>query len=317
MACGVRDVRWLAVLLVSLWLGVAAPAAAGSAAGADAGTAAGTVRLTAGLAQASLSGHLGRLVDPGGALTLEDAVAADAAGAFQPLPTFVGAGHTADVHWYRVLLEREPGAPAEWVVELGEAYIDHIDLFVVDPAAADGRPGEGRDIVRFALGDHVPFSRRPMGTRLHSVLLSLPEGRPVTVYLRVETISAMMLSGRVWAPAAFIGHETSALLLHGLFFGVLAVLILLYLALATALEDGTLVAYAGFVATLFFYYLGANGIAAVWLPDLPGWALNLLTGGNGLLGVSAAIVMWDRILNLRQTFPRVHRVYMVLAVLGC
>lgn len=270
--------------------------------------------------RASLAGHLARLVDPRHELSLDDVLRADAAGQFEPLREFRPAGHTSDVHWYRFTLSRPAGAPSDWIVELGEAYIDHIDAYVetasVETASVEKASVEkagGFRLVR--LGDHVPFSERPLKTRLHAFMLNLPDDRPVRIYLRIDSISAIVLSGTVWTPAAFMAEETRSLLLHGVFFGALGLIVLLYFALAVAMGDGALTAYSGYVATLFLYYLGANGVGAVWLPDLPGWALNLLTGGSGLAGAAVAMIMWDRLLNLRQTFPRIGRAYRGLAVL--
>lgn len=279
-----------ALLLLCLWAG---------------GALAAPVTLPADGGRASLSGHLARLIDPRHELGLDDILRADAAGRFEPLGEFRPAGHTPDVHWYRFRLARAAGAPADWIVELGEAYIDRIDAYV--------ETASGFRLVR--LGDHVRFSERPLQTRLHAFPLTLTDERPVRIYLRIESVSAIALSGTVWTPAAFLAGETRSLLLHGFFFGVLGLIVVLFFALAVALGDGALAAYAGYVATLFLYYLGANGIAAVWLPDLPGWAFNLMTGGSGLAGAAMAMVMWDRMLNLRASFPRISRAYRGLAVL--
>lgn len=251
----------------------------------------------------SLSGHVGRLIDPRHELQLEDVLRADAAGKFEELSELRPAGYTRDVHWFRFSLMRGAGTPADWIVELGEAYLDHIDAYV---------EREG-GFTQTRLGDQIPSAERPLQTRLHSFFLTLPEERPIRIFLRVESISAITVTATLWTPAAFLAGETRSLLFHGAFFGVLGLLFVVYLALGAALADGALAAYAGYVVTQFLFYLGANGVAAAWFPDLPGWSLNLLTGGGALAGAAVAMIMWDRILNLRVTFPRISRFYRVLA----
>ncbi len=279
------------------------------------------LRLEASTTGATLAGHFARLVDPERKLDFADLLKADAAGAMEPRSDFRGAGQTRDIHWYRFDLLRAPGAPADWILEMGEAYIDRLDLFVpkaMGPisTAADGRP-QSPDAYRLVrLGDFVPFSQRPMKTRLHALPLTLPEGRPVSLYLRVDSISAIRLSARMWTPAAYVGHQTPDLLFQGLFLGVLGILTLGYVALGLLLRDGALLAYTGYVATVFCYYLFANGIAAALLPDMPGWAINMMVGSSGFLGFAAALIMWVYILDLRSGAPWLRRCYQGLALLS-
>nr|WP_255635631.1 sensor histidine kinase [Azospirillum sp. 412522] len=265
-------------------------------------------------ANATLAGHFARLIDPDRKLDLAAILQADADGRMEPREDFRGAGQTRDIHWYRFDLMREPGAPADWLLEMGEAYIDHLDLFIPKSTAA-GRPQDPAAYRLVRLGDFVPFSQRPMKTRLHVLPLTLPEGKPVSLYLRIDSISAIRLSARMWAPAAYVGHQTTDLLFQGLFLGVLGILVLGYVALGLLLRDGALLAYTGYVATVFCYYLFANGIAAALLPDLPGWFMNMMVGSTGFLGFAAALTMWVHILDLRTRAPWLHRCYQGLALL--
>lgn len=309
--------RRIAKLFVLLW--AALPWFAGAAHAATAAVE--PVLLGPATTSATLAGHFARLVDPDRKLDFAEVLKADADGGMEPREDFRGAGQTRDIHWYRFDLTRAPGAPADWLLEMGEAYIDHLDLFIpkaMGPkaTAAAGRPQEPAAYRLVRLGDFVPFSQRPMKTRLHALPLTLPEGKPVSLYLRVDSVSAIRLSARVWTPAAYIGHQTTDLLFQGLFLGVLGILVLGYVALGLLLRDGALLAYTGYVATVFCYYLFANGIAATLLPDLPGWFMNMMVGSSGFLGFAAALIMWVYILDLRTRAPWLRRCYQGLALLA-
>ncbi|CAO3353212.1 hypothetical protein [Azospirillum melinis] len=286
-----------------------------------AGTAAATVsgveplRLGPATASATLAGHFARLVDPDRKLDFAAILKADADGQMEPREDFRGVGQTRDIHWYRFDLMREPGAPADWLLEMGEAYIDHLDLFIPKAGGVAGRPQDPAAYRLVRLGDFVPFSQRPMKTRLHSLPLTLPEGKPVSLYLRVDSISAIRLSARVWSPAAYVGHQTTDLLFQGFFLGVLGILVLGYVALGLLLRDGALLSYTAYVATVFCYYLFANGIGAALLPDLPGWLMNMLVGSSGFLGFATALIMWVYILDLQARAPKLARCYQGLALL--
>ncbi len=308
--------RRIARLFVLLWAVLPLFAGAAHAVGA----AVQPLLLEPATTSATLAGHFARLVDPDRKLDFAEVLKADADGGMEPREDFRGAGQTRDIHWYRFDLMRAPGAPADWLLEMGEAYIDHLDLFIPKATAAakvvGGRPQEPAAYRMVRLGDFVPFSQRPMKTRLHALPLSLPEGKPVSLYLRVDSVSAIRLSARVWAPAAYIGHQTTDLLFQGLFLGVLGILVLGYVALGLLLRDGALLAYTGYVATVFCYYLFANGIAATLLPDLPGWFMNMMVGSSGFLGFAAALIMWVYILDLRTWAPWLRRCYQGLALLA-
>ncbi|CAO3351007.1 hypothetical protein [Azospirillum palustre] len=286
-----------------------------------AGTAAATVsgveplRLGPATASATLAGHFARLVDPDRKLDFAAILKADADGQMEPREDFRGVGQTRDIHWYRFDLMREPGAPADWLLEMGEAYIDHLDLFIPKANGAVGRPQDPAAYRLVRLGDFVPFSQRPMKTRLHSLPLTLPEGKPVSLYLRIDSVSAIRLSARVWSPAAYVGHQTKDLLFQGGFLGVLGILVLGYVALGLLLRDGALLSYTAYVGTVFCYYLFANGIGATLLPDLPGWLMNLLVGSSGFLGFATALIMWVYILDLQTRAPKLARCYQGLALL--
>jgi len=273
------------------------------------------LRLGPATESATLAGHFARLVDPDRKLDLAAVLKADADGQMEPREDFRGVGQTRDIHWYRFDLMREPGAPADWLLEMGEAYIDHLDLFIPKANGAAGRPQDPAAYRLVRLGDFVPFSQRPMKTRLHSLPLTLPEGKPVSLYLRVDSVSAIRLSARVWSPAAYVGHQTKDLLFQGFFLGVLGILVLGYVALGLLLRDGALLSYTAYVATVFCYYLFANGIGAALLPDLPGWLMNFLVGSSGFLGFATALIMWVYILDLKARAPKLARCYQGLALL--
>lgn len=295
----------LAAALLLLVLAGAGSARADRAAG---------LGLAAGTREISLGGHFSRLIDHDRALSFADVLRADAEGRFDPRSDFRGVGQTRDIHWYRFDLRRASGAPADWILELGEAYIDHLDLYVpIDPTRRAATP-EAFRVIR--MGDFVPYSQRPMRTRLHATPLTLPEEVPVTVYLRVDSVSAISLFGTLRTPEAFVARQSMVMLFQGVFFGVLAILVLGYAALGLTLKDSALLAYTGYVGTVLVYYLFANGVAATLLPDSPGWLMNLGVGGTGFCGVAAAVFMWDRLLDLRRNFPRLHRLYMVTALVG-
>ncbi len=257
--------------------------------------------LTADTAQATLAGHLARHVDPDGRLGVDE-IARSAA--FEPLPGFSTGGYSAAAQWYRVTVARTAQARADWVLELGQAYLDDVRVYL--PQAAGG-------FSEVRLGRMVPYAQRPLPTRLHTLRLHLPDTQPRTLYVRVASISTLSFFGEVWDPDAFIGKETRGNFVYGGYFGMLLLSIVMYAVLGSWLRDASLLAYTLYVVTLFVSYLTLNGYAAVvFAPDDPRW-LVALTGLGSMTGTVTAILMWDRFLDLGRHMPRVHRAMRVWA----
>jgi signal transduction histidine kinase len=291
-----RAVRSLAQCVGWLALCLLLPAAACRAA-----TVAPPLVLTADTRQATLAGHLARHIDPDGRLGVDE-IARTAA--FAPLPGFSTGGYSAAAQWYRVTVARTAQARADWVLELGQAYLDDVRVYL--PQAAGG-------FSEVRLGRTVPYAQRPLPTRLHTLRLHLPDTQPRTLYVRVASISTLSFFGEVWDPDAFIGKETRGNFAYGGYFGMLLLSIVMYALLGSWLRDASLLAYAMYVVTLFVSYLTLNGYAAVvFAPDDPRW-LVALTGLGSMTGTLTAILMWDRFLDLGRHMPRVHRTMMVWA----
>lgn len=252
------------------------------------------------MAQASLAGHLARHADAGGQQTLAEVVAE---GAFTPLPGFGGDGYIADAIWYRFTLSRESAAPADWILELGPPFLDDIRVYL---------PQAGGGWQETRLGDHQPYGQRPLQTRLHTVGLSLPPAQDMTIYVRLQSISALAFHARLWQPRAFMAKETQGNYFQGVFFGMLLLTIVMYSILGAWLRDVGLLSYVTYVLTLFFLYLGLSGYGAMlFAPDDGRW-LDAMTGLGAIGGGIAGVLMWGRYLDLRRHFPRIH-----LFVLAC
>lgn len=253
-----------------------------------------------------LAGHIGVLVDEGGALSLADVVKKAANNEFMPVHRFAGAGHTEKVFWYRTQLIRRQGSALLWVLAMGLPSIDHVDVFM--PNSADPVGGE---MTEYRTGDFIPYSQRPIRSRLLGVPLDLEDGKLTTIYIRVQSVSAISFFASVQKAETFMAADLVSSIWLSIYQGAMLIVILFYGFLGIMLIDWVILAYLVYVTNAFFFYLFYNGLAVIVFPDMPGWLINLLTGGTAQFGATAVVFMWDKILNLKQNFPRAHRIFMV------
>jgi len=261
--------------------------------------------LSAGVGRASLVGHMAVHVDAPGTLTFEQAVQAE----YAPRAGFRSAGYSSDTYWYRFTLNRDSDAAHDWILALGMPFLDDVRVWVVAPDAR---------ILQYRLGDHALYEQRPLKTALFSLPLAMPDSGPVTVYVRVNTISGITLTAEIWQPADFIANEALVNFYNGLYFGILAIIIVFYLMIGAWLRDGGMLAYSGYVCTLFMLHLGSNGYTAVvFAPQAP-WVNDAVVGVGVIGGLGMSGLMWNLLLDLKNIFPRVSRLYtMVFLFCAC
>src|SRR5690606_18806231 len=96
---------------------------------------------------------------------------------------------------------------------------------------------------------------------------------------------------------------------RGLYFGILLISVVLYAILGARLRDVPMAAYAGYVASLLLFHLGSNGYFPVLLSSHGAWLSDALPRVGWLGGAISIVLMWDKLLNLKRHYPRIHRLY--------
>ncbi|MEW5729000.1 MAG: sensor histidine kinase [Pseudomonadota bacterium] len=255
--------------------------------------------LTTGTDSFRLRGHLAILHDPDGALDVAEAAAsAD----FIPRPPEASErNYTTGAVWYRFTVTRPAGLPAEWVLAMGEPFIDDVRVHVALP---------GGGFREHRLGRAIPNDALPMAARLHVVALDLPEAVPTTVLVRLASRDEIQFEAALWRPGALLFAEVRQATLLGMFFTGLVFIVMFYLLFGVTLRDPPMVAYAVYVATFILFAGSHSGLMAVVFPSFAGEAASLLTQIGALGNLAALIFMWDRVLDLGRTAPRFHRLYM-------
>jgi len=250
----------------------------------------------------SLRGHLALLDDPGAALGIAEVAGSTA---FRPRPAEAPErNYTGGAIWYRITAVRDPGLPADWVLAIGEPFIDDIRVFV--PAGTSGFHEE-------QLGRRIPSGELPLAARHHVVRITLPEAVPATIYLRLASRDEIQFEAALWRPDALMFAEVRQSTFFGMFFATLIFIVVIYTLFGIWLRDIQMLAYAIYVSTFVLFSISHTGVVAILFPASGGLTNYLLIGVGVLGNVGAMIFLWDRALNLRRTYPALHRLYMA----GC
>jgi signal transduction histidine kinase len=245
-----------------------------------------------------LEGHLSLWRDPSKAATLQEALAAQEAGAFSPIPGNLGLGYVPEAAWLTFSLRVPEGPVQDRWLELAPPYIDRFDLYHFDPAGVlDHRTG----------GDIFPLSNRELVYRNHVFRLALAPGEH-QFFIRVEAKGLIAAIVKIWTRPALDARFQFTYFRAGVYFGFLLAALLGAVALAITLRDGLVFLFAGSILSH-----GLNN-SSIWgllnhlvLPQDPALADQL----TGLFALSVSLTAWwffARLLELRRYHPWFYRV---------
>lgn len=259
-----------------------------------------SVSLDAAVPVFSLDGHFEHFADTENRLLFEEVAQPDFVKTqFNALPGLYSLGYGTDAHWFRVVLEPAADAPKRWVLAIGSAELEKVDVWVGDQTGG---------FQYYALGYHRPYENRPLRTRLFAMPIDVFPG--TQVFFRVSTNNAINIHANLWQVSAFTAHETQENFYRGSYFGILLIVVLLYFIFGLRSTDVVLLAYSGYLMSQLLFHLGTNGYLPVLLSSNSAWITDALPRIGWLGGAACIALMWDRLLTLKQTHPWLHRFYL-------
>lgn len=273
---------------------------AGSAS--DAGAA--TLRIDSQRTQYPLAHAFEFLEDAEGRLTIDDVRAQRSRfEAATPRAGDVNFGYSKSAYWLALPVETSPDAPARWLLEIGYASLDRVEVY----------SPRGDVYERQVAGDLQPYSERPYPHRHLVFPLELEPGTTQTVYLRVASAGNLTIPAVLWEPRALHVHDQKSYAVLSLYYGMLLVLFLYNLLLYVSVRDSVFLYYVLFVASMAMAMISLNGFGNqfVW-PEYPRWGNVALPAGMCTVGFFAALFT-RRFLDTRERFPRADRAILAFA----
>ena len=150
------------------------------------------------------------------------------------------------------------------MVEVGYPLLDHLDLYV--------KVGASASWTRWSLGDRQAFEQRPHNARSFVVPVSVQPGDRVEILARVQTEGAMRFPLSVWQPRQFEKTEHLALLVNGIYVGLMGGLFFCHLIIFLIVRERIYLYYVGWILMTAGFVLSYNGIAFQYLwPEATVW----------------------------------------------
>ncbi len=209
------------------------------------------------------------LVDASAKLSYADVISSRHAHQFkrstQEIPSY---GITRAAVWVRFVVVNRGSARQTWLLDTHQAlHVDHVDFYC---RRVRSGPAELRSV---KTGIARPWASRDVSHRNFVFRVTLNPGQQRVVHLRFHGANEIVFPLVLYSEPAFGEKDQRELLGHGLYFGVLLIMVLFNLLMAIALRDRT-----------YGWYVIYIGCFAVWMLAVTEVGLQFLWSNSGYFG---------------------------------
>ena len=241
------------------------------------------------------------LADPGGDLTIKDVTSPNYAARFSPSKVEVpNYGFTNSAYWVRFQLLNESQQNTMWLLEMGFANMQYIDLY--SPlAGSEGFTAKQTGALR-------PVSSRDVLDPNFVFKLTVPQSSSETFYMRIQSGTSMTVPLTLWTQEEFTNHSQQLHMLYWLFFGAIFALLVYHLFLLFILRDASYLFFVILLTSLLVIELSYSSYLETYL--FPGlyqlrsiyypWSFSLV--------MTSIILFSDTFLELKSRLPKLHLV---------
>jgi serine phosphatase RsbU (regulator of sigma subunit) len=247
----------------------------------------------------SLNGRLEIFEDPTNKSDINDVSALSFRG-FKPHKgrSSPALGYTRSTIWLRIKLDAQAPGPSQRLLEIKTPMLDFVSLYHVVA---------GKVATQVDTGRMKRFSQRPVDNTNFVFPLTIPNKETSTIYLRVSSSSSISLPLKLYLTEAFYRASESDQLVHGLYYGIIAVMFLYNLFLFISTRDSVYGHYSAFVFVFIIYQMCIQGHAYEYLwPDSPRWNKRVV-----LVSLNLALLFGARMamefLQTSVNSPRIHK----------
>ena len=248
------------------------------------------------------------LEDPTRSLTIEEISGPEYIDKFlkntRPSPNF---GYTKSDYWLRFTVKNMSERYTAWILRAEYIWHRDLDLYIPD--------GEGGFLAK-KTGHVYPMRNQDLKNSRLLFDFSVDRGAEKTLYLRVRSNEAMILSFKIFSYNRFNAQDHESQLLYGLYYGVLLIMVFYNFVLFFFFRDRAFIYYSLWVFFLILMQLQANGLYYEYLaPFVRPWLSfdpYYIIRGCG----SIFIILFIRVfLKTRRYTPLLHKItYVFLGV---
>ena len=185
--------------------------------------------------------------------------------------------HPRSTYWLRITVRHAPTETAAWYLELYDSHIGRAVFFQPQPGSATAYDS-------VTTGASLPFATRPHPYKNFLFDLRPQPGQTATYYLRLRSDTRTSFRAMLHSGPGLIPELSAQYWLLGIFYGVLAIMLLYNLILFFFLKQQTYISYVLYVLSGMLLFLTEDGLGFQYLwPAAPGL--------NHFIGAAAPVLL--------------------------
>lgn len=210
-------------------------------------------------------------------------------------------GYSESTWWLRVHLRNPSDGKLNRFLEISYPVLDYIDAYIVSSGTLQQQ---------YKLGDKYSFDKRPIEHRHFVLPLEWKSQETITVYLAVRSSSSIQVPLTLWEQHDFYNVDQTRTLIHGVYYGIMFVMIMYNLFVYLAVGDRNYLYYVMFVLCMPLFLASLNGFAFQYLwPNFTEW------NDQSIIVALAGVVLFGSIFTYRfLELHKMHRLYRWIAV---
>ncbi|MBA53656.1 MAG: diguanylate cyclase [Pseudomonadales bacterium] len=171
-------------------------------------------------------------------------------------------GYNDATWWLRISISNQEAWKLDRLLEISYPVLDYLSVYIL---------GNNQQQT-LHLGDKLPFDQRPINHRNFVMPLQWEPNETLTVYLSVRSSSSIQVPITLWEEQSFFNHDRTQTLIHGVYYGIMFVMVVYNLFVYLAVGERNYLYYVLFVCSMPLFLASLSGFAFQYLwPDATRW----------------------------------------------
>ena len=216
-------------------------------------------------------------------------------------------GHANAAYWIKFKVKNATSAKIDLFLEIDYHLIDKIDLYILQ---------KNNTFIVKKSGDQIPFHQREIHHRKPLFRLTLNAHQQQTYYLKAENNGGTLnLPISFWVPEAHTQKDYKEQYILGIYYGVLAIVLLINLFLFRTLRDRTYLYYVLYIFWMVIAQLSLDGFAFQYFWPNFSWLSNHIIPLSACLSYCFFIKFAQSFLHSKYYQPKIDKLLSIILVL--
>ena len=176
-------------------------------------------------------------------------------------------GFTQNNFWAKIELQNTTGLDLHYYLETARPITDLVELYTIDETSGT--------ITKAISGDNMPFSKRTYGNRKTLFKIDIQPKAKLKLFLHLRSDGEnLRLPVNLYSAESLIATDSFEQLIFGLFYGVLAIVAIIYFFFFFALKEITFLYYSLYVVFVGLLQFALDGFFYEFVTPSGGWFSN-------------------------------------------